>query len=70
MNIQGFIENLFTSFPYEPGTKIKVSGDDPGTIREICGYEIFRDRINIIFQDGAKLNLFRNELILEVCECR
>lgn len=51
---------------YKIGTKVKLADDDPGTIREVCGYEWYSDRAYLLFKDGTKLSHNRLELILEV----
>lgn len=51
---------------YPIGTKLRLSDDDPGTVREVHGYEWFGGSGNLIFKDGNKLSMARLELILEV----
>lgn len=48
------------------GEKVRLADDDPGTIREVCGYEWYSDREYLLFKDGTKLNSRRLELISEV----
>lgn len=56
--------NIMARYPI--GTKIRLSDDDPDTIRQVHGYEWFGGTGNIIFRDGGKLNMARLELIVEV----
>ena len=51
---------------YPIGTKIRIKGDNPGTIHVVYGYEWIGDSGSIIFRDGTKLNMRRIELIEEV----
>ena len=48
------------------GDKVRLQDDDPGIIREVCGYEWYSDRAYLLFRDGTKLSSSRLELILEV----
>lgn len=48
------------------GTKMRLKDDDPGTIREVYGYELLGDTENILFLDGCRLNMKRLDLIKEV----
>lgn len=52
------------------GDKVRLQDDDPGTIREVCGYEWYSDRAYILFRDGTKLNSRRLVLISEVMQCK
>lgn len=56
--------NIMTRCPI--GATLSLSDDDPGTVREVHGYEWFGGTGNIIFKDGSKLNMERLELIVEV----
>lgn len=56
--------NIMARYPI--GTKLRLSDDDPDTVREVYGYEWFGGTGNIIFKDGIKLNMGRLELIAEV----
>ena len=60
MNVFGIIA------VYPIGTKMRIKDDDPGTIREVYGYEWLNNTGSIIFRDGTKLNMRRMELIEEV----
>lgn len=51
---------------YPIGTKMRLKDDDPGTIREVYGYELLGDTENILFLDGCRLNMKRLDLIKEV----
>lgn len=51
---------------YPIGTKLRIKDDDPGTIHDVYGYELFSEHANIIFHDGPKLSIGRLELIQEV----
>ena len=51
---------------YPIGTMVRLSDDDPNTIRQVHGYEWFANHANIIFKDGSKLNVNRLDLIAEV----
>ncbi len=56
--------NLMKVYPI--GSEVHLMDDDPGTIREVCGYEWYSDHAYILFKDGTKLSSSRLELILEV----
>lgn len=59
--------NIFNVMAVYPiGKKLRLADDDPGTIREVYGYECFDNHANIIFKDGSKLSLSRLDLVVEV----
>ena len=60
MNVVSSIWNL------KIGDKVRLQDDDPGTIREVCGYEWYSDHAYLLFKDGTKLSSSRLELISEV----
>lgn len=60
--------NLMKVYPI--GSEVHLTDDDPGTIREVCGYEWYSDRAYILFKDGTKLSSSRLELISEVIQCK
>ena len=51
---------------YPVGTKIRLKGDDPGTVREVYGFSCNKRASYIEFLDGYRLNIQNIRQIQEV----
>ncbi len=60
----GVLKSISERYPI--GTKLRLADDYPGVVREVVGYELFADYVNLLFHDGGRLNFQRLGLIEEV----